>query len=66
MSGDKDLIYLAPNIDWQGLAGFRNILVHDYLGGISLGRVWNAIENDLPVLKKQVELMLKDLGKDEV
>jgi uncharacterized protein with HEPN domain len=22
----------APDVDWRGLAGFRNVLVHDYLG----------------------------------
>jgi len=23
-----------PSVDWKGLAGFRNVLVHDYLGSI--------------------------------
>ena len=49
----------APNVDWKALSGFRNILVHDYLGGISLEQVWNAIANDLPVLKEQVESDVK-------
>ncbi|ANV85765.1 hypothetical protein AWQ21_14620 (plasmid) [Picosynechococcus sp. PCC 7003] len=48
----------APNVDWRGLAGFRNVLVHDYLGGISLNRVWDSIANNLPALKSEVELML--------
>ena len=50
----------VPNVDWRALSGFRNILVHDYLGGISLNIVWDAIKNDLPVLKEQVKLILKD------
>jgi len=45
-------------VDWRGLAGFRNVLVHDYLGGISLERVWDAIENDLPILKQEVIILL--------
>ncbi|WP_446683264.1 HepT-like ribonuclease domain-containing protein [Cyanobacterium sp. HL-69] len=49
----------VPNVDWKALSGFRNILVHDYLGGISLNRVWNAIEKDLPILKQQVKLILQ-------
>jgi uncharacterized protein with HEPN domain len=28
-----------PEVSWQGISGFRNILVHDYLG-IKLERVW--------------------------
>lgn len=49
----------------KALSGFRNILVDDYLGGISLSRVWNALQYDLPILKEQVELMLKDFNDDE-
>jgi len=39
-----------PNIPWQNMAGFRNVIVHDYLG-IKLGRVWEIIEVDLRMLK---------------
>ncbi len=35
-------------VDWRGLSGFRNVLVHDYLGGIDLEMTWDIIENYLP------------------
>jgi uncharacterized protein with HEPN domain len=54
----------APNVDWRALAGFRNVLVHDYLGGINLQRVWDAVENNLPALKGQVERILKDFEEE--
>jgi uncharacterized protein with HEPN domain len=38
------------NIPWQNVAGFRNVIVHDYLG-IKLQRVWEIIEVDLRLLK---------------
>lgn len=38
-------------IDWAAIAGFRNILVHDYLGDLDAQRVWQVIENRLPELK---------------
>ena len=39
-----------PQIPWRNIAGFRNILVHDYLG-IKLQRIWEIIEVDLRLLK---------------
>ncbi len=39
-----------PDIPWQNMAGFRNVIVHDYLG-IKLERVWEIVEVDLRSLK---------------
>ncbi len=44
-----------PEIDWRGLAGFRNILVHEYLG-VDLEIVWALVEQKLPGLMKMVKL----------
>lgn len=49
----------APNVDWRGLSGFRNILVHDYLSGIDLEQVWDAIAQSLPSL----EVAVKELSE---
>jgi uncharacterized protein with HEPN domain len=46
-----------PDVDWRGISGLRNILVHDYLG-INLVRVWEIVERDLPILKGQIEVIL--------
>jgi uncharacterized protein with HEPN domain len=50
-----------PEGEWGKIAGFRNVLVHDYLD-IDLEQVWNIVELDLPTLKRQVEEILQDLG----
>lgn len=47
-----------PHIDWLKISGFRNVLVHDYLGVDPL-RVWNIILNELPVLKKAIREMMR-------
>lgn len=50
-----------PEVAWQAIAGFRNVLVHDYLG-IKLERVWEIVERDLPILRAAVEAMRRELG----
>jgi uncharacterized protein with HEPN domain len=47
-------------VDWRALSGFRNVMVHDYLG-INLTVVWDIIKNDLPGLKQKIELILQTL-----
>lgn len=42
---------LPSDVPWQDFAGFRNVLVHDYLG-LNPDRIWEIIENDLPGLKR--------------
>lgn len=32
-----------PEVDWRGLSGFRNVLVHDYLG-VDLGLVSRIVD----------------------
>lgn len=51
---------LHPDVDWKGLAGFRNVLVHDYLG-VDLEYVYRAVEHDIPRLKEACESALKEL-----
>jgi uncharacterized protein with HEPN domain len=50
-----------PEIDWRGMVGFRNVIVHDYLS-IDLDTVWNVVERDLPALRRNVEAILEKLG----
>lgn len=36
-------------INWKGIAGFRNVMVHDYLD-LDLEKIWEIIQVDLPPL----------------
>lgn len=55
----------ASQIDWRGISGLRNILVHEYLGGIDLDIIWDVIERDLPELKEKVKALLTELKEQE-
>ncbi len=46
-----------PKIDWYRITGFRNVLVHDYLG-VDLERIWNITVKEIPLLKKAICAML--------
>ena len=50
-----------PQIPWRELAGFRNVIVHGYLG-VDLGAVWLVVEQDLPPLAEAVNRMTTHLG----
>lgn len=50
-----------PDVEWQEIAKFRHVVVHDYLG-VNLEKVWKIIGNDLPVLEGKVRGILNDLG----
>jgi len=49
-----------PEVFWQGITGFRNLLVHDYLG-IKLERIWEIVEKELPLLRAAAETMRREL-----
>ena len=49
-----------PEIEYREIIGMRNILVHNYLG-TDFEEVWKTVEEEIPVLKQQVQFILKNL-----
>lgn len=49
------------DVDWRRIAGFRNVVVHDYLG-VDIAYVWRIVEDELPPLKLAISEMLADLN----
>ena len=52
----------CPDIPWREISGFRNILVHNYLGNIDPQTVVGVIEKNLEPLEACVRRMLADSG----
>jgi uncharacterized protein with HEPN domain len=49
-----------PVINWAGIAGLRNLLVHDYFS-VDLGVVWQIVAEDIPRLKQAILEMLSSV-----
>lgn len=52
---------LAASVPWRELAGFRNVLVHGYLG-LDLEVVWSVVERELPPLRVALERLAGAMG----
>ncbi len=49
-----------PGIPWTNVIAMRNLLVHEYFG-VDIEEVWSTAENDLLLLRPEVEAMLAEL-----
>ena len=57
---DDDVTALRPAVPWTDVRAMRHVLVHEYFG-IDVGIVWETVGHDLPVLRRELEELLKAL-----
>lgn len=53
-----------PSIPWQLMTGFRDVLIHGYVG-VDLGRVWSTATRDLPSVRSAIAAILPPLDQLE-
>lgn len=50
-----------PDVEWQDIKDFRNMLIHEYFG-VDFEIVWKIIREDLPVLMNAVREIMEEAG----
>lgn len=59
----QDLRQTHSQIQWQQVAGLRDVLIHDYLL-VDLDEVWSVVEKNLPDLKAEITVILQELAEE--
>lgn len=55
----KEFTTRFPEIPWADIIAFRNIAIHEYFA-IHWNIVWTAATEEVPVLKEQIEKILRE------
>jgi len=50
-----------PQVEWKGMAGLRDKLIHFYFG-VDWDIVWDIIDKEIPLLKKQLDVIISEIG----
>ncbi len=53
-----DVRSASPDVEWQKIAGLRDILIHAYFG-IDVDIIWDVVSNKLPALETQIRRILE-------
>ncbi len=53
-----------PSIPWRELAGFRDVLIHQY-EGVNIAEIWQIIEQDIGTLRAAIAAILPPLEELE-
>ena len=47
-----------PDIDWRGMGGMRDRLIHGYFG-VDYAIVWDVVQNHIPRVQREIQSILR-------
>lgn len=50
----KEFTGAYPEVPWQDIAGFRDVLIHDY-ASVNVATVWDTLKEDISKLKAALQ-----------
>ncbi len=53
----QDVCARHPGVDWRGLAGLRDVMIHRYFA-LDLVRLWPVVQDEFPEVLKAVRAEL--------
>ena len=56
-----DIMSRAPNLDWKGMAGMRDRLIHAYFN-VDYDLVWDTAKNRVPMVERELEKLIEELS----
>lgn len=59
----SDIRKLAPDIDWQRIKDFRNVVAHFY-SGVDLPLTWALVQQRIPPLLQRLDALRKQVPDD--
>ena len=54
----------SSEIDWKGVKGLRNVIVHDY-SNVEPEAIWKIVINDVPKLCQYCDMVIDVSGRDK-
>jgi uncharacterized protein with HEPN domain len=59
----KEIRRQHPEVPWKEIAGLRDVLIHEYFG-VKPERIWKVVSQDIPELKRFMQLVAEELDKN--